>query len=372
MATIEEQIESIQREMRKTPYHKGTEGWFGLMRARIAKLKSEIIDKQTKKGGGGGGFGIKKFGDATVVLVGFPSVGKSTLLNKLTNANSPTAEYAFTTVSVIPGMMKYLGAQIQILDVPGLIEGAARGSGRGREVLSVVRGADLLLLIAEVGREEVQFGKIEAELEINGVRLNQSAPNVSVASALRGGIKVNSTVKQDLNQETIIGVAKEFGIINGEITIREKLTVDRLVDAFATSRVYVPAIYVVNKVDKFSSDGTPEVQVGIHFGSGPDTTPREIIGISAENGLGLERLKEKMWEVLEFVRVFLREPGKKYNPEKPLIAKRHATLKDILETLGPDLFARTQAKIWGPGARFPGQVVSLSVSVQDGMEVTFI
>ena len=205
MEDIQKRILAIEKEMKETPYHKGTEHYIGLLRARLAKLKEQVIEKSSSKGGSGGGFAVKKHGDATVVLVGFPSVGKSTLLNKLTNANSKEAEYAFTTVTVIPGMMSYKGARIQILDVPGLIEGAAEGKGRGREVLSVVRSADLLLILASNGNE-VDFKKIMDELYKNGVRINQTRPQVEVQKSTTGGLQINSSVKQDLDRETIVDI----------------------------------------------------------------------------------------------------------------------------------------------------------------------
>ena len=67
-------------------------------------------------------------------LIGFPSVGKSTLLTKLTGTESEAASYEFTTLTCIPGTIRYRGAKIQLLDLPGIIEGAAYGKGRGRQV----------------------------------------------------------------------------------------------------------------------------------------------------------------------------------------------------------------------------------------------
>jgi hypothetical protein len=65
---------------------------------------------------------------------GFPSVGKSSLLTELTGTNSEAAAYEFTTLTCIPGVIHYNDAKIQLLDLPGIIEGAAQGKGRGRQV----------------------------------------------------------------------------------------------------------------------------------------------------------------------------------------------------------------------------------------------
>lgn len=67
-------------------------------------------------------------------IAGFPSVGKSSLLTELTGTNSEAAAYEFTTLTCIPGVIHYNDAKIQLLDLPGIIEGAAQGKGRGRQV----------------------------------------------------------------------------------------------------------------------------------------------------------------------------------------------------------------------------------------------
>ena len=82
---------------------------------------------------------MSKSGDARIALVGFPSVGKSTFLSKVTKTKSEVAAYAFTTLTAIPGVLEYGGAEIQVLDLPGIIEGAAEGKGRGRQVVSAAK-----------------------------------------------------------------------------------------------------------------------------------------------------------------------------------------------------------------------------------------
>ena len=99
---IPEKIKAIQDEIHKTQINKATEFHIGLLKAKIAKLKRELDEnahgKTVSTGGGSAGFDVRKAGDATVVLIGFPSVGKSTLLNSLTNAKSKTGAYSFTTL----------------------------------------------------------------------------------------------------------------------------------------------------------------------------------------------------------------------------------------------------------------------------------
>ena len=145
---IPEKIKAIQDEMARTQINKATEHHLGLLKAKIAKLKREQEESVAKKGGAKtDGFDVRRTGDATVVFIGLPSVGKSTLLNKLTGAQSAVGAFQFTTLTVVPGMLEYRGARIQVLDLPGIIKGASTGKGLGKRILSVARSADLVLLI---------------------------------------------------------------------------------------------------------------------------------------------------------------------------------------------------------------------------------
>lgn len=349
------QIKRIEKEIRDTPFHKGTEHHIGKLRAKLSKIKGELDFKQSKKSGRSGGYAVKKQGDATVVLVGPPSVGKSTLLNKLTNANSKIAPYAFTTLTVIPGMMDYKHAKIQILDVPGIISDAEKGRGRGREVLSVARGADLVIIISDTDNVD-QIRQIKKSLHANGIRLDQSPPEVKIEKKLKGGIVVHSNIKQNLDIKTIVSVSSEFGYKNAEITIREMLTMDRLIDAFSKNRVYTSSLSVINKSDLFSNK-----------------IRNKYLYISAEDGTGLDKLKMKIFEKLDFVILYLLHNNEKPNKNNPIIAKSGNILSDILSTLGTEMSeTKTRAKIWGRGAKYKGQNVPLTTKIREEMIVSFV
>ena len=184
---IPEKIKAIQDEMAKTKINKATEHHLGLLKAKIAKLKREQEEKKSKKGAKTDGFDVKRSGDATVVFIGFPSVGKSTLLNKLTGAKSTVAAYQFTTVTVVPGMMEYRGARIQLLDLPGIIKGASAGKGLGKRILAVARNADLVLLMLDVFQPYHEDVLVN-ELANIGIRLNQKPPNIVIEKTTTGGI----------------------------------------------------------------------------------------------------------------------------------------------------------------------------------------
>jgi small GTP-binding protein len=227
--TIEEDIKNIEDEIRKTPYNKATSHHIGRLKAKLARLRDELQKRATAKSAGKGkGYGVKKSGDATVIMVGFPSVGKSTLLNCLTGTSAEVAAYDFTTLEVIPGTLLYKGAQIQFLDVPGLIQGAATGRGHGKEVISVMRNADLILIIVDVFQPQ-QFDTLVKELYDAGIRINTKPPEVVIHKASRGGITVNSTVDLELAKKTIRAVLSEYKIHNAEVLIRERITLDELI-----------------------------------------------------------------------------------------------------------------------------------------------
>lgn len=144
---------------------------------KLARLRAQLLEPGPGSGGGpGAGFDVSKSGDARIALVGFPSVGKSTFLSKVTKTRSEVASYAFTTLTAIPGVLEYGGAEIQLLDLPGIIEGAAEGKGRGRQVISAAKTSDLILMVLDATKRAEQRALLEAELEAVGIRLNREPP----------------------------------------------------------------------------------------------------------------------------------------------------------------------------------------------------
>jgi small GTP-binding protein len=187
---LQAKIADIEAEMARTQKNKATEGHLGLLRAKLSKLKREVMDGPKASGGGQEGFDVKASGDARVGLIGFPSVGKSTLLSKLTGTYSEAADYEFTTLTCIPGVYNYKGTQVQLLDLPGIIEGAKDGKGRGRQVIGVARTCTCILIVLDVVKPLTHRKKIEYELEGFGIRLNKKPPNLLVKKKDKGGISV--------------------------------------------------------------------------------------------------------------------------------------------------------------------------------------
>lgn len=343
---VEQQIKELEEEIKRTPYNKATEHHIGRLKAKLARLREEA-EKQKAKAARQA-FSLKKEGDATAVLIGYPSVGKSTILNKLTGAKSEVADYDFTTLKPVPGILNYKGAAIQIIDAPGIVEGASKGRGRGKEVISAVRVADLIIIVADVFNLHT-IDIVKSELYEGGIRLDQKPPNIVIRKKERGGVRISSTVNQKIDERTIVEILKEYKIHSADVIIREELSIERLIDALAGNRVYIPSLTVVNKIDLM------------------DVEVDGAIKISAEKGINLDLLKEQIYRKLDFIRVYLKPPGGKADMENPMILRRGARVEDICRKLHRDFVENFRyAKVWGNSVKFDGQRVGLDHVVEDG------
>ncbi|MEM4707222.1 MAG: GTP-binding protein [Candidatus Anstonellales archaeon] len=356
---ILEKIKAIEEEIARTQKNKATEHHLGLLKAKLAKLRRALL---APKKSGGAGYDVKKTGDATVSIIGFPSVGKSTLLNALTGAKSKTAPYEFTTLSAIPGGLVYKGAEIQVLDLPGIIQGAKDGKGRGREVIGVARKSDLLLILIDPF-SLWQYKIILDELNACGIRINEKPPNIVIEKKSTGGITAVWTCKQKgMSMNEVQGVLQEYGIHNANVIFHEPGSVDRLIDAIEKNRAYIPAIVVLTKVDLLSDKGREEIKKQIG----------EYIPVSAMTGEGIEELKEKIFSHIGFIRIYTKDDFGKV-ADKPMVLKKGARVEDVCRRIHTSWIENFRyALVWGKSVRFPGQRVGLDHVLEDGDVVRIV
>jgi|TARA_B110000444_G_scaffold70780_1_gene66524 uncharacterized protein len=368
LATIKEQIELIRAEIDKTQKNKATNAHIGKLKAKIAqlKIKEEKAHAHSKASGGGKGFEIKKSGDATVALVGFPSVGKSTLISQVTDAHSEAAGYAFTTLTCIPGVMEHRGAKIQILDLPGLIKGAAEGKGRGREILNVIRSADMVLYIVDPF-QDAHFNVLHRELHNAGLRLNETRPPVFIKRTERGGIDVRTTVEQThLDDEEMGDIIRSFGFTSAIVTLRNDTTAEQIVDCLAQNRIYEKAVIAINKIDIATEEELVHARSNL-----PENWP--VMRISAFKGIGLDDLKDFIYDNLGFMRVYLKPQGQDADMEEPLIVKDDTTVERICNKLHRNFVRKFRyARVKGPSAKFDWQRVGLDHLLKDGDVLTIV
>lgn len=359
MAGNDAKIKELEDRIANTKYNKKTQAAIGQYKAQLAKLKDKEESRRSvgKGGGAGAGWEVRKTGDGTVILLGFPSAGKSTLLNVLTNAESETGGYAFTTLTCIPGVMEYKHAKIQILDVPGIVKGAASGRGRGKEVLASMRSADLCLVLLDATRPH-EYDVIVKEIYDTHIRLNQKKPDVKIVRTGKDGLRIGSTIKlSHLDEDSIKAILKEFKINNADVVIREDITDDQLIDCIEANKKYMPALTVINKADLVSKTELRRIMKKYNGD----------IAISAQKKQGIEELKEKIFQKLDLIRIYLKEPMKPADMDVPLIVFRHFTIRDVCKKLHKDFVDKFKfARVWGKSAKFDGQKVMMKHHLKDG------
>lgn len=360
-SVLEKDLEKYTEEYSKTKYNKATNKHLGILRKKISNIKKDIIE--AGKGMKGKGFFVKKTGDATVALMGFPSTGKSSIINVLTNARSKTARYEFTTTTVVPGVMFYEDAHIQIFDMPGIIENAHLGSGGGRSVVSAMKVADLIIFVIDIDKTE-HLKILLDELSALNVMINKPKPKVYIRESTANIGIIVEVNKSKLNESEIKTIISSFGIVNARVRIDEQISIDDLIGITSGKFHYMRAIVALNKIDNRSDYEKVAKNLS-------DKYNIQVVPVSATEKTNIENLKDVIYRNLNIITVYLKP--KEETMSKPLILKAPSTVGDAAAKVHTEILDNLKcAYISGPSAKFTRQRVGADHLLKSGDTITFI
>jgi small GTP-binding protein len=112
---------------------------------------------------------VRREGAAQVALVGPPNVGKSSLLQALSEIQIKTGDYPFTTLRPVPALTRIGGVLVQLVEIPGLIEGASEDRGGGRALLGVLRSADAIVYCVRADGNPRELIAVREEVALAGI-----------------------------------------------------------------------------------------------------------------------------------------------------------------------------------------------------------
>mgnify|MGYP000992201979 FL=1 len=361
--TSKEKLVALELMLSTIPKHKGTEKMQLQIKRNLSKLKKEVEkEKELKKGGSGGtSFFVRKEGAAQVALAGLPNSGKSTILNKLTGKDVDIGHYAFTTVKPTPAMLQYKGIQIQLVDMPGLIEGVSLGKGMGGPLISAIRAVDAIIITVDLSIDPVKdLELILNELEAKGLRLNKKVPNIEIQKQPTGGIEIiGENFLVECNSQDVKKILQEERVHNAIITIKEPVTLTDIFEVLDSSLEYKRAIIVGTKGDlPGSKEGLERLQKHVNN--------FKIIPVSAINHVNLDILPSEIFSILGIIRVYTRSPGGEIDNEA-MPMKIDSTALDAAKKVHKNLYKNFKfARVWGESAKFDGQRVGPEHVLRDG------
>jgi uncharacterized protein len=300
--TPAEKIRCLEEMISKVPKHKGTDKLRADLRRQLSRLKEEAQSRK-KTGGHQTAYHIDKEGAGQAVLVGPTNVGKSALLAALTNASPEISPAPYTTWKPAPGMMPIEDIQIQLVDTPPLDRDFIEPA-----LFDLLRRSDLLLLVIDL----------------------QSDPIGQMEEAL------------DLLEEHRLAPLQRKEVLAG----RERMT-------------FLPVLVLVNKCDDEEMDESFAVLCELF------DSPCPLLPVSAESGRNFDQFKQRVFEVLEVVRVYAKPPGKEPDLDRPYVLKKGATITDLAAKIHRDFYDKLKtARVWGSTA-FDGQMVQREYVLQD-------
>jgi ribosome-interacting GTPase 1 len=305
---IDEKIELLQEMIAIIPKHKGTNKMIGGLRSKLATFRKEVLNKPSKHKAYNP-YSIVRQGAGQVVVIGFPNVGKSSLVAKLTKVHTAVAPYPFTTEKPIVGMMPFENINIQLIDTPPITEDSFEPS-----LIDLIRRADLIFLLVDAGEDEA-LDHIEF-------------------------------IKNRLEQAKL------------------KLTMMDIGEDEETEFIHKKAMIVANKTDLEGSQDRIDTLNELYLQEIP------VFGLSLELDAEFDSFKRMVFDVLHIIRVYTKPVGKKPDFNDPVILYRGSTVVEAAEEIHRDFAENLKfAKIWG--GEYSGQRVSRDHPLEDGNILEF-
>ena len=360
-----ERLQRMEEFLSLVPKHKGTAKTCAQVKKQMAVLRRELEEKKRKKvGKGGPKLFIEKEGAAQIALISLTKAGKSSLLSAVTHAKVEVSTNPYTTRQPVPGIMDYQDMQLQIIEAPALIEGAADGRAWGPQTLGIARNADGLMLLVDLSQDPVKQMSLILE-EMSKARISTSKPKSRVEVERRfmgAGLRIIVTGKLlDCTFRDVEELLKSYNVRDGVVKIHGEATLGEVEDAIFESTVYKAAVVVANKVDIDGAEGNLKL-LRAYVGN-----RLPVVAVSSKTGTGLKNLAETLVKALEIIRVYTKEPNEKEYSKKPFVLRKNSTIHDLARSIHSDFKDNFNfAKVWSNRLVFSPQRVGANFTLEDG------
>ena len=360
-----EKLKLLEEFLSLVPRHKGTAKLCVQVKKQIKDIKKEMEEKKRKKAARSGPkIFIEKEGAAQIALIGLTKSGKSSLLAALTNAKVEISSSPYTTRVPVPGIMNYQDLQFQIIEAPALMEGSADGRAWGLQTLGIARNADGLILTIDLSEDPVkQLSTILEEMEKARILVSKPKAQVEIERKFMGaGLRIIVMGRLvDCNFKDVEELLKNYRVTDAFVKVCGDATLDEIEDAIYESTVYKPAVIIANKADLKGADGNLKLLKAQVHGRLP------IIAASSVDRTGFDRLGEALFNTLDIIRVYTKEPNERDYSERPFILKRGSSIYDLARSIHSDFKENFGfARVWSKRLVFSPQKVGVAFVLQDG------
>lgn len=359
--TIEEKIARLEEAIGLIPDHKGTEKLRRQLRKRLAELRSELEERRSRRSGGRDEFSVEKEGWAQVALIGPANSGKSSLLNALTNAKSPVADYPLTTTRPYPGMALIRDAEVQVVDLPPVLTEDLRPTGLARRSVSVARNSDLILIVVDAASNPLaQLEAVKSLLEDHGISLKRPMCEVKVQRTDGGGIRLVVLGRIRCRADEVVELLRSYGYSSAVVKVIGDATLDEIEEQVIVQPVYRRALVVLNRSDLVGAERARELARELEERSG-----LRVVPASVNDPRSIEVLKEEVFGALTLVRVYTQKDGVVSN--RPILLPEGSTVIELAELIHKDLARGFKyARVWGRSVKVQGQRVGPDHVLSDG------